>query len=403
MARVGVHTPFGRDVVGAAVLVGLGLLLSLGSLLPSGGPVVQVLNVGLVLASGGALAWRRRAPNCVFAVAVLSLLGGMFLVTPVIVAPVAAVASYTVGAYCRQRHAAVTIAAGAVVVGLVGLGVWRVLAWAPLAEAPLSAASLSWASVLSPAVLTVAVPALLGAYVHTRRAYTAAVEQHSRDLERQRQERARRAVAEERGQIAREVHDVAAHHLSELVIQAGAAERQATDHPDAQQALADIRQQASATLAELRRVIDALRDEDEGGEREPPPSIVRADRLVDDARRAGCDVSLTVDGEQGQALPSRVDRAAYRVLQQALANACRHASGAAVTARLRYTPEALEVEVANTSPARPASTLEDGRGHGLAGLRERVVLAGGALTVAPTREGGWRVHATLPTTLTPAE
>lgn len=403
LARVGVHTPFGRDAVGAALLVGLGLLLSLSGQPVTDRPALQVLHLALSFVSGGALAWRRHAPKTVFAVALLSPLGGMLLATPVIVSPFAAVAAYSVGAYCRQRHAAVTSAAGAAVMALVGVAVWRVVAWAPVVEAPVPAASLSWASVLTPAVLTVVVPALLGAHVRSRRAHTAALEQRTRDLEREREERARRAVTEERGRIAREVHDVAAHHLSELVIQAGAAERQTTDHPDAHQALAEIRQQARATLAELRQVIETLRDEDEGGEREPPPSIVDADRLVDDARRAGCDVSLTVDGDQGQAVPSRVDRAAYRVLEEALASACRHAPGAAVTARLRYTPKALEVEVANSAPARPASTLADGRGDGLAGARERVALAGGALTAAPTREGGWRLHATLPTTLAPAE
>lgn len=402
LTRVGVHTPFGRDAVGAALLVGLGLLLSLGSPLPTDRPALQVLHLALALASAGALAWRRRAPTTVFAVTLLSPLGGMLLATPLIVSPLAAVAAYSVGAYCRQRHAVVAIATGTAVVALVGVGVWRVLPWAPLVEAPLPAASLSWVSVLTPALLTIAVPALLGAHVRSRRAHTAALEQRARDLEREREERARRAVAEERGRIAREVHDVAAHRLSELVIRAGAAERQATDHPDAQQALVEIRQQARATLAELRQVLEALHDEEEGGEREPPPSPVRADRLVDDARRAGCDVSLTVEGDQGQAVPASVDRAAYRVLQEALVNQCRHAPGTAVIARLRYTSEALEVEVANPGPARPASTLEDGCGCGLAGARERVALAGGALTVAPTPEGGCRVHATLPITLTPA-
>lgn len=233
-----------------------------------------------------------------------------------------------------------------------------------------------------------------------RRAYTAALEQGTRYLQRERHERARRAQAEERARMARELHDSAAHHLSEVVVQAGAAERRAIDDPDLHQALAEIRDQGATTLTEMRQVIDVLRDDGENGEREPPPSLAWTDELVDHARRDGCQVSLTVEGEHSQPLPGSVDRAAYRVLQEGLANACRHAPGSTVTARLTYAPESLEAEMANTIPTRPAPVPEDDRSHGLAGLCERVSLAGGDLTAGPTAEGGWRVHAILPITLT---
>jgi signal transduction histidine kinase len=400
LARLGVHTPFGRDAAGAALLAALlfgGLVLTH----PEASPALVAARLVLTLVGAGGLAWRRQVPKTVLALTVVHQVGLMVLLPPrAVLSPFLVVGAYTVGAYGLRRPAVVALTVATAVVALAGMTAWLASPWAPLAAVapPPEVPSPSVFEVLLNGVVTVAVPGLVGAYLASRRAYIDQLEQRTRDLARQREERAQRAVAEERSRIARELHDVAAHNLSGMVVHAGAAEQQAKDHPEIRQALADIRAQGSATLAQMRQVIGVLRDEDQPGERQPPPSLARAAALVEQARRAGCDASLAVDGDDGQALPPSVDRAGYRVLQESLANARRHAPAAAVIARLRYRDDALEVEVTNPAPLQTGAPPEESNGHGLAGMRERVTLVGGQLTAGPTSDGGWRVHAVLPTT-----
>ncbi len=224
------------------------------------------------------------------------------------------------------------------------------------------------------------IPGLLGAYVQTRRAYTAELVARAERLEREQQERARLAVVEERGRIARELHDIAAHDLSAIVVQAGAADRLVDrDATAAKATLASIRRQGRETLTALRQLVGVVRDSDEAGPRAPQPTLARLDELVAGAREGGMAVETTWSGH-GRPLPPTVDLAAYRIVQEALTNARRHAPGAAVSVAVAVDDSGARVVVANGPP----------------GMRERVQLTGGTLTAGPTGQGGWRVEARLP-------
>lgn len=388
LARAGIHTPFGRDLVGAALLglvnLGLSLLSYAQAMVPRAPAAAFALQLGLVVVAAGALAWRRQAPRAVLAVVVAASLGsGLAYAEPSAgAAPflILLVAAFTTGAHCRRRPALVGLGTAVVAFPLWSL-VLLALPALPFGADP-NAARLLPGSVVGP-VLSVALPGLFGAFVVG-----------------QREQRARQAVLEDRARIARELHDVAAHHLSGIAVQAGAAERQARRDPEAaQRALADIHEQASATLTQMRGLIGGLRDDGQDSASGQLPGLARAGRLVDEVRRAGCDVALTVDGEPERPLPPAVDFAGYRVLQESLSNARRHAPGAPVAARVAYDTDTVDVEVANPAPPEDsAAPAEAGSGQGLAGMRERVALAGGTLAAGATAEGGWRVHATLPTT-----
>lgn len=384
LARAGIHTSFGRDAVGAGLVlfvdVGLGLVGYAQAVLPRPPAAAFGLQLTLAAVAAGSLAWRRQAPRAVLAVVVAAVLGsGLVYAEPSTGAGSAfalLIAAYTTGAYCRRRSglaALGTAAAAGPLWGLVVLG----LPALPFGADP-DPARLMLGFALGP-VLSVVLAGLFGAFVVG-----------------QREQRARQAVIEDRARIARELHDVAAHHLSAIVVQAGAAERQAHDNPEeARRVLAEIREQGSTTLAQMRGLIGGLRD-DERDEPGAAPGLARADRLIDEACRAGCDVAFTVEGEPRQPLPPAVDFAGYRVLQESLSNARRHAPGAPVQARVAYHADTVEVEVGNAAAPDAATPSEAGTGQGLAGMRERVALAGGELAAGPTTEGGWRVHATLP-------
>lgn len=253
-----------------------------------------------------------------------------------------------------------------------------------------------WGRVLAGVALGAGLPGLAGAVRNQRRGLKALERERARHRELEAQQHARLARAEEHRRIACELHDLAAHELSAMVIQLGAAERQAAYEPDVQRLLSEAREQGSATLAQLRQATGVLRDEDGGepGDREPPPSLARARHLVEETRRAGCAASLTVDGGDDGSVPSSADRAGYRVLQESLAAARRHTPGAEVTARVGYRRGAVEVEVATRAASGPPPRVEGG--NGLAGLCERVSHAGGEVATESTPEGGWRVRAVLP-------
>jgi signal transduction histidine kinase len=210
--------------------------------------------------------------------------------------------------------------------------------------------------------------------------------------EREREERAAHAVAEERTRIARELHDVVAHSISVIAVQTQAVRRRLD--PALDREVADLRAvetTARQAMAEMRRLFGVLRADTERPALEPQPGLDQLDRLVAAARTAGTPVDVTVEGEPVP-LPPGLDLAAYRIVQEALTNARRHAPGSPVRLRLGYTGGGLEVTVENdgTTPPRP-----DGGGFGLVGMRERVALYGGELEAGPTAHG-FRVHAGLP-------
>ncbi|GAA2538960.1 MULTISPECIES: sensor histidine kinase [Streptomyces] len=221
------------------------------------------------------------------------------------------------------------------------------------------------------------------------------------------EERARRTLLEERSRIARELHDVVAHHMSVISIQAQVAPHLVQDPTDElKENLAGIRQNAVEALTELRRVLDVLRSEHPAAdEREdvsgtsgtaphaPQPTLDRLRALVENTRAAGLTVTTGITGER-RPLPPGVELSAYRIVQEALSNVLRHAPGATAHVALAYHPHELRVEVVNTRPTREAPP-SPGAGHGLLGMRERAVMLGGDLTARPWA-GGYKVSARLP-------
>ncbi|MCT9008378.1 sensor histidine kinase [Streptomyces rhizosphaerihabitans] len=253
------------------------------------------------------------------------------------------------------------------------------------------------------AVVVFAAVVLLGTALRGRReARTQLVEQASLTEE----ERARRTVLEERSRIARELHDVVAHHMSVISIQAQVAPH-LVENPteELKENLEGIRQNALEALTELRRVLGVLRSENPEdpyglgagagvAPDAPQPTLGRLDALVENTRAAGLDVTTEITGEQLPLAPG-VELSAYRIIQEALSNALRHAPGSAVKVELWHFPRGLQVRVVNSRPERPAPP-SPGAGHGLLGMRERVAMLGGTLVTSKTSCGGFAVAAFLP-------
>ncbi|MEU2792196.1 sensor histidine kinase [Streptomyces sp. NPDC007100] len=214
------------------------------------------------------------------------------------------------------------------------------------------------------------------------------------------EERARRTLLEERNRIARELHDVVAHHMSVISIQAQVAPHLAENPSDAlKENLTGIRTNAVEALTELRRVLGVLRSEDAPGAggaapHTPQPTLDRLDELVANVRSAGLTVTTTHTGNRRPLSPG-VELSAFRIVQEALSNAMRHAPGARVEVTIAYRPAALAVRVTNTAPDRPVAP-SPGAGHGLLGMRERTAMLGGDLAAGPAPGGGYEVTAVLP-------
>lgn len=226
-------------------------------------------------------------------------------------------------------------------------------------------------------------------------------EELSREREHSALEESRRALVEERTRIARELHDVIAHSMSVIQVQASTARYRLPEIGDAAVTEFDsIAATARASLTEMRRMLGVLRTEDQTAELAPQQGIEDVPFLVDTIRRAGVTVGLEITGPVGDA-PQAVQIAAFRIAQEALSNAVRHASGASVTVRVQADAESIGIRVRNAPHAAPATT--PGGGYGLRGMRERVELLGGTFTAGPTSDGGWEVAASLPMSETTAD
>ena len=212
-------------------------------------------------------------------------------------------------------------------------------------------------------------------------------------LERESEQRARTAVSEERARIARELHDIVAHSVSTMVVQAG-AERRVLDDGQAstREVLLSIEQTGRQAMAEMRRLLGMLRKDDQELALAPQPSLAHVDLLVDQIRAAGMPVELRVEGEPVP-LPPGVDLSAYRIVQEALTNALKHAGPARATVTVRYDKHELTLEIADSG--RGAAN-GNGGGHGLVGMRERVALYGGELDAGSRAGRGYAVQARLP-------
>ncbi|MFJ9731217.1 histidine kinase [Streptomyces sp. NPDC101171] len=210
-------------------------------------------------------------------------------------------------------------------------------------------------------------------------------------------ERSRRTLLEERTTIARELHDVVAHHMSVVAIQAEAAPYRVENPPEElEKAFATIRENAVAALTELRRVLGVVRAEDYEAPDAPQPTLADLDRLLANVRETGLDVEKAVTGAVRE-LPQGVELSAYRIVQEALSNALRHAPGAAARVEIGYVLGGLGLRVVNGPPPAPGLVKPSpGAGHGITGMRERVTMLSGEMTAGPTADGGYEVTVFLP-------
>ena len=245
-------------------------------------------------------------------------------------------------------------------------------------------------------LVLMAAACLGGIAVSNRRAFVASIQARAED-------EARRRIDEERLRIARELHDVVAHTMSTINVQASAAVTVLADRPDAAaEALQAIRAASKNGLRELRAILNVLRQADDADPTAPAPGLAQLDALIAGASQAGLPTTLVVTGE-AVPLPAGVDLAAYRIIQESLTNAIRHAGPAKATVTLTYRGRQLLVQVADTGRGVPSAAAKDvsgadqpQTGHGLVGMRERAATAGGTLQAGPASGGGFTVTAALP-------
>jgi signal transduction histidine kinase len=235
-----------------------------------------------------------------------------------------------------------------------------------------------------PLLLTTLAPWTAGRLVRSRQQLVTALADRNRQLEAEQAALTELAVRRERARIARELHDIVAHHLAVMVIQAGAGR---LDAPDGAARFAGIRDSGREALGELERLVELLQ-----ADASPRRDL---DALLDQARAAGVQLDYTRPPPDLRVAPA-VQDGAYRVVQEGLTNAMKHAPGSHVIVRLGVHAQALEVEVRDSGSAAPSSLATSGTGLGLAGMRERVEALGGVLEAGQQDAGGWRVHALLP-------
>jgi signal transduction histidine kinase len=358
----------------------------------------DALGVLLTTASALPVAWRRRYPLTVLVITGLATV----LISKFNYAQSASgvgllIALYTMAAYTSRRRslaaliAAVVFLVAALIVDHVPVGALDLVASSAIIFG-------AWA---------------FGRSIGIRRVYTAELEQRAHRLERAREADVRAIVAEERNRIARELHDVVGHHVSVMTVQAAAAQRTLDRDPArACEAIAAIESTGREALAEMRRIVGVLRtsrtDEQPDTDLAPLPGVNEIDRLAEQVREAGLDVSVRVDGAPALLTPG-IDVTVYRIVQEALTNTLKHARARRADVVLRYRPTELLVRVSDdghglaAALAKPAmssrsSSANGARqtGHGLLGMRERVTLYGGRLHTGPRSGGGYEVVAHLP-------
>ncbi|MFF5208302.1 sensor histidine kinase [Streptosporangium sp. NPDC000396] len=341
-----------------------------------GPPVPLILYVAL----SAPLVWRRRAPLTVFcavaAAAFVQWLIGLQLLTDVALL----VALYTVAAHSTWRR---TLMAGAILETGVLLASAR---WA----AP-HGAFLNSAVFLTTVAVAVAV---IGVNTRIRRAYLASLEDRAVRLERERDQQAKLAVADERARISREMHDVVTHNLSVMVALAdGAVFAQDRSPGKATAAMRQISGTGRQALTDMRRFLGLLRADEPDALRHPMPGIAQLGSLTDQMRAAGLPTRLDLEGDPIH-VPAAAQLTVYRLVQEALTNALKHTTpGTRAEVRVRCAPEAVTLDV--TDDGRPARTAGPSSGHGIPGMRERVAVYGGTLEAGPLPGGGWRVSARL--------
>jgi signal transduction histidine kinase len=237
----------------------------------------------------------------------------------------------------------------------------------------------------------VAIAWLAGYALRERAERAEAAEGRARQAELERETAARIAVAEERARIARELHDVVAHAMSVIVLQVGAVRHRLPDS-EGKDVLADVERAGRQALAEMRRLLGAMRRDDDEPHLAPQPSLGTIDALLEHVRNAGLPVHLHLEGDTAT-LPAAIDLSAYRIVQEGLTNALKHARATRADVTVRYLPGALELEVCDDGDGRAKA---DGAGYGLVGIRERVKIYGGEMTAEPAPGRGFVLKARLP-------
>lgn len=348
-------------------LTGVFLILVAGDETSQGEEGVGVA-IAMVLAvvQGAALGWRRRHPERAMGVA---LVGGLAyaVIIPEVVLPIAGLLA--IGPLAAQRPPRVS---------LIWLGGLIALAATNFATAP-----------IEDSLFALALTAVAWSLGEASRSRGVAIG-----------EEARRAVGEEQARIARELHDVIAHSVSVIVVQASAADDVFESHPDqARASLRSIERTGREALGELRRLLGGVGPGDATALAAPQPRLERVEELADPVRAGGLEVVVRSEGEP-EPLPAGVDLSAYRIVQEALTNTLRHARATRAEVVLRYGGESLEVEVSDNGRG-PSVTAPTTGGHGLVGMRERASLLGGTLEAGPLPDGGYRVRARLPSGVAP--
>ena len=374
--------PFGGDGL-VAVAAAIACELELGLSHHIQGPhAVNAISALLVTLP---IAWRRVTPLVVAplvtaTVAVQDALNGDLTensLVPILTIPLAL---YALGALCARRQA------------LTGFAASLAFAWiAALLESEIAGTFVFVTALIGG-------PFLVGRIVNARSQLAWELADKAIRLEREKESQSELAVAEERARIAREMHDVLAHNVSGMVIQAQAARRMIGRDPDrAREALESIEATGREALAEMRRLFGMMRPEDEAPQLAPQPSVDELQALADRAREAGLDVEMNVEGDRRRA-QSSVDMSVFRIVQEALTNTVKHAGPTHAQVLVRYGETDVEIDVNDDgSGSRPAPAA-DSSGHGLVGIRERVAMLGGELEAGYRKEGGWGVHARLPLT-----
>jgi signal transduction histidine kinase len=344
----------------------------------------------LLLVATLSLALRRRRPGIVLLVTCAAIAASVALGYPT--GPIwglPLIALYTAAATGRRALALLAASAMAVVL----------LVWTVLSSNPGSPAEIGFSALL------VALSVAVGEVARGRRDYLAEAERRAAEAERTQREVARRHAGEERMRLARDLHDITAHTIAVIAIQAGVAD-EALDRLDGcpepvREAVRAIRGASRQAMAELKATVTALREGD--APRGPLPSLDRLDELVGMAESAGVRVALEVTGAR-RPLPPAVDLTAFRIVQESLTNVLRHAQASSATVRLRYEPDTVQVQVdddgrgadGGTPGTGPAAAEGAGAGHGLAVMAERAAAVGGRLVAGPGAVRGFRVHASLP-------
>jgi signal transduction histidine kinase len=376
MRRLRATSPLLADALLAAALLALGLYETFTTSV-DGSQALRAAAIGLVTLP---VALRRRAP---LAAAVVSSSG--LLLEGVSMDAMNSLAELLAGlvlVYSVPRHLPLERAVLAIPAFVVGIGAHRLASpGSGLADLLFDIAFVTgaWA---------------LGSAARARVLRNAELEERAERLEHERTVAAERAAAEERLRIAGELHDIVAHALGVVAVQAGAAEQVLASDPDrARETLTEIRSTVREAVVEMRRLLGVLRAA-EGDGLTPQPSLAQLGQLVERVRRTGLEVDLVVEGA-ARALAPGVEVSAYRIVQEALTNVVRHAGASRATVAVRYLPDAIDVEVRDDG--RGANGDGAGQaGHGLVGVRERVALHGGTLAVGPLASGGFEVRASLP-------